>query len=190
MAVVVDVGEESAGGVFHEAKAGVFGDVLECAIATVAVETVGKSSGLADVEVVEAVAGDVAYGEAVVTVDIDAASDIEDAAPVVDAALELGRVGGIAAECCGGDVGVGWVGAAASCFFQRLPPEYQELSGSALPFQIPFADALLAMEAGASANEFVMHAGLHSRGKFVWWSWRGVDSGDLEFGSENLRESA
>src|SRR5258708_6713967 len=124
MAVVVDVGEEGASGIFHEAKAGAFSNVHERAVAAVTVEAVGESGGLADIEVIETVTVDVAYGDAVVAVDVDATSNVEDGAPVVDAALELGGVGGIAAECCGGDVGVGWVDAAASCFFQRLPPEY------------------------------------------------------------------
>jgi len=66
----------------------------------------------------------------------------------------------------------------------------EKLSGSALPFKIPFADALLAIEAWAGANEFVADASFYSGWQLAWWSWRGVDAGDLEFGSQNLREGA
>ncbi len=104
--IVVDVDKERAGRVFEDAYAGSFGDVLECAVAAIAIETVRKSSGLADVEIVESVAVDVANRNAVVSVDIDAASAVEDGAPVVGAVQQLRRVGMVAAERCGSHIDV------------------------------------------------------------------------------------
>ena len=83
--VVVEIGKERAGGVFEESDAGRFGDVLEGAVAAVAIKPVGQAGGLANVEIVEPVAIDVADRDAIVAVDVDAAGAVENRAPIVGA---------------------------------------------------------------------------------------------------------
>ena len=92
-AVVVEVGENRAGRIFEQSDSGRLGDVLERSVAAIAIEPVGKAGGLADVEIVEAVAIDVADRNAVVAVDVDAAGAIENRAPIIDAAQHLFAVG-------------------------------------------------------------------------------------------------
>ena len=71
-AVVVEVGKQRAGSIFENAESRRFRDVLEGAVAAIAIETVRQAGGLADVEIVETVAVDVADRNAIVAVDIDA----------------------------------------------------------------------------------------------------------------------
>ena len=89
--VVAKVGEECACGVVEHIDAGLFCHVFEGAIAAIAVEAIGQAGGLADVEVVEAVVVEIADGEAVVAVDIDAAGAIEHGSPVIGAAEQSGH---------------------------------------------------------------------------------------------------
>ena len=90
---VLKVGEERAGSVVQYTDAGLFGDILKRSVAAVAVEPIGQSRRLADVQVVVAIIVEVAGGHAVVAIHINAARAIEHCAPVVGAAEHLVFVG-------------------------------------------------------------------------------------------------
>src|ERR1700722_4586232 len=104
MTVVVEVSEECTCRVFQEAQTRSISDVLEGSIAAIAIEAVGKSGGLANVEIVEAVVVDVGDRDSVMAVDVDAASGVKHGAPVVAAVQELSGIGRIAAESNCGDI--------------------------------------------------------------------------------------
>ena len=97
-AVIVDISEERASGVVQEAEARIFREVLKGAVAAIAIEAIGQTGGLADVQIVKTVAVDVANGNAVVAVNIDAASAVERGTPVVAAIPQLLRERGSAGE--------------------------------------------------------------------------------------------
>ncbi len=178
-AVIVNVDEEGAGGVFDYAYAAGLRDVFEGAVAAIAVEAVGQASGLADVEIVEAVIVDVADGDAVVSVDVDAAGSVEDGAPVVGAVLELGSVGGVAAKRGGRDVGIDAGGGAALGFLFCLPAQEAEVSGrSGFPGQIGVSDSLLAVDVRSGGDDFIANAGVELLGSLaakLGWARTAVD---------------
>src|SRR5208282_4023391 len=122
-------------------------------------EAVGQAGGLADVEIVESVVVDVGDGDAVVTVDIDAAGAIEQGAPVVGAVLHLGGVGRTSGEGGGGDVDIDGRSGTGLRFIERRPTAETKIAGGGrLPYEVPVADALLAMETGAGAYDFITDA--------------------------------
>ena len=65
------------------------GDVFKRAVATIAVKAIGQPRRLADINIVEAVAVDVADRDPVMTIDIDAAGLIEHGSPVVGSMQHL-----------------------------------------------------------------------------------------------------
>ncbi len=96
--VIIEVGEQGAGGVFQNTEAGMLGDVFKRAVAAIAIETVGKPRRLADIEVIESVVVDVSNRDSVVAVDVDARRAVEYGSPVIGTVQELVRVRRIAAQ--------------------------------------------------------------------------------------------
>ena len=58
--------------VVEKSEAGALGDVFESSVAAISEKAIRQAGGLADVEIVEAVAVDVGERDAVVPVDVDA----------------------------------------------------------------------------------------------------------------------
>src|SRR5437660_10911151 len=101
--VIVDVGEKRAGRVFDDPDFGCLLDVFERSVSSIAIKTIRQTGRLAHINIIETVIVDVAYRNTIVTVDINAASAIQNRSPIISSA-KLGRVGGIAAECMRSDV--------------------------------------------------------------------------------------
>jgi hypothetical protein len=144
------IGEERAGGVIEEAQAGAFGDVFESAVAAISKEAIGQAGGLADVEIVEAVAVDVGERDAVVAVDIDAGGAVENGAPVIDAGEKLSGERRVAGESLLRDVGEYGRRRLASRFVEDQPLcDFGFAVGGDGPRQIPIADAMFAVKSAA-----------------------------------------
>jgi hypothetical protein len=86
---ILKVREQSARGIVKNADAGSFSDVFECAVSPVAVKPVGKTSRLADIEVVKAVVVEIARGNSGVVVKVNGTGIIEDGSPIVDPMKQL-----------------------------------------------------------------------------------------------------
>ena len=67
---VFKIREQSAGRGIEHADAGLFGHILKGSISAIAIEPVGKSGGLANIEIVETILVEVAHCHAVVSVDV------------------------------------------------------------------------------------------------------------------------
>ena len=89
MTVIVNVGKQSAGSIVENTHSGCLGYVLEGPISTIPVKPVREACRLADVKLVKAVVIDVANGQSVVAVDVDAAGGVQDRSPVVGASKHL-----------------------------------------------------------------------------------------------------
>ena len=124
--VVVDIDKKRARGVFDDADARCFRDVLKGSVASISIEPVRNAAGLAQIEVVKSVAIDVANRNAVVAVDIDAASAVEHRAPVVRSMHELRRIGRITPERRSRDVDIARASGAAPRLIQRPPVQHAE----------------------------------------------------------------
>src|SRR5580700_5455423 len=127
--VVVEVGKKSAGGVFEDAQAGCFRDVLERSISAISIKTVGQARGLADIEIVEAVVIDIGDGDSIVPVDIDAAGAVEHCAPVVSPAQQLRRIRGVAAENGSSNVHKDWRSGTTLGLVEDPPAAHAEFTG-------------------------------------------------------------
>ena len=103
-ALVLEIGEQRAGGVIQHSDAGCFRHIFKCSIAAIAIEAVGKSRRLADVEIIKSVVVEISGGQAVVAVDVDADSAIQNRAPVVHSVKHLVFVGRGLAESLRRDV--------------------------------------------------------------------------------------
>ena len=104
-AVVVEIGEECAGGAVEPIDAGFLRTVGGRAVGILHEEAVGKSAGLAEIDIVEAVAIDVADGHAVAAVDIHVVSALDAPEPMVEAVGELIAIGGVMLQGRAGHVG-------------------------------------------------------------------------------------
>src|SRR5882724_5641383 len=87
--LVFKIREQRAGRSVQDANTRFFRNIFECSIATVVVQPVGKSSRLADIEIVETIVVKIACRQAIVSVHIDAARAIHDGAPMVDAIRKM-----------------------------------------------------------------------------------------------------
>ena len=151
--VVIDVDNQRARCVFEDADAGRFGNVLECAVAAISIKPVRKSARLANIEVIKPVVVDVANGNAVVTVDINAASAVEHGPPVVCSTQKLRRIGSVAPERGRGDVDIAGTGGATLGFFQRFPgPQSELIRRRPLPHKLPVTDTLFTVEVAAGSH--------------------------------------
>jgi len=103
--VVVEIDEEGGGAIVHPVGFGFGGKIPHGAVGIFEEKAVGKAALLAEVEVFESVAIDIAKGEAVVGGGIKAEVAREAEAPVVGGAKDLVAVGGNFTKDRGGDVG-------------------------------------------------------------------------------------
>ena len=140
LAGVAEIGEEGGGCGVEQAETGEVGDVFEggtgWAGTAIAEEAIGETGGLADIDGVEAGVIDVADGNAVVTMDVNAGGGVEIGAPPGDSASELLVEGGGPGEGVGGDIGEKGLGAGGESFFEGV--EGEELT--VFPFLPPVAD--------------------------------------------------
>ena len=88
-ATIFEIGEQRAGSGIKDSDAGFFRDVFERAVAAVSVEAVWQARRLTDVEVVETVVVEISCSDAVVAVNVDAGSAVENSAPVIRSVAEL-----------------------------------------------------------------------------------------------------
>ena len=108
MPLVLKVGEESARGIIEYTDSGFFCYIFKCSIAPVTVKPIWQASRLADIEIVETVIIEIARCHAIVTVNINAASSVENRPPIIDAVKHLVRVRLHAPESLGGNVNEHW----------------------------------------------------------------------------------
>src|SRR6185437_7175655 len=165
-AVIIEVGENGAGGIFQHTYPGRLGDVPKGTVAAIVKQAIRKTGRLADVNVVKTVVVNVAHGNPVVSVDINTASAVENGAPVIGPARQLRGVARISTQGLGRDIGENGSLRAAAALFPR-PPVAQLESGTRhrFPLQVPMADTLLTMKIVARAHHFVAHTSLQSSGR-------------------------
>ena len=97
------------------------------------------------------------------SVDVDARSAVQDGPPVVRAVQHLGGVGRVPSQRGRRDIDInGRIGTRLS-FGDGSPTADTQLAGRRrLPYQIPRADALFAIEPGACTHDFIANAGLQA----------------------------
>lgn len=178
VAVVVEVDEEAAAGGVEEVDAGFGGGFAGGAVGLLEEEFIGNGGGLAEVEVIEAVAIDVANGEAVVAEVVHGEDFFDAALPVVDAVAEVvGEVGAFFDEGAGG---VGEEGAGLGAFDELAFGDADGLDGgvggvpSDGPSGIEFAELVgegeklggadFAFAEGLDLEEFKFEAGVFELG--------------------------
>lgn len=105
VAVVIEVGEDGGGAVVHPVGFGFGRKVAHGAVGVLQEEFVWKSALLAEVEVFESIAIDVADGEAVVCGGVESEVSGKAESPMVGGAEKLVLVGGEFTKDGGGDVG-------------------------------------------------------------------------------------
>ena len=87
--LIFEVSKQSTGRVIQYTETGFFRDVFKGSVASVAVKTVRKTRWLAYIQIIEAVIVEVARGNAVVAVNVDAASAVKNRSPIIRAAKHL-----------------------------------------------------------------------------------------------------
>jgi len=154
---VGEVGEDRTGGAIEHADSGLFGHIGECAVPAVLVEPVGQAGRLADIDVVQAIAVEVANRDAVVAVDVDAACAVKDGAPVIDAVEHLLAIGDVLAQRRGGYIHKTLSGETATHLSLGGPGGDRPLAVGALPpAHVPLAGALLAAVCIQMAGQIVV----------------------------------
>jgi len=88
-ATIFEIGEQRAGSGIKDSDGGFFRHIFERAVAAVSVEAVWQARRLTDVEVVETVVVEISCSDAVVAVNVDAGSAVENSAPVIRAVAKL-----------------------------------------------------------------------------------------------------
>ena len=89
IAVVVDVGKERLRRVVEDADARLVRDVLEGRVAAVAVQAIGQSGRLSDVQIVEAISVHIADRDALMAVRVARQDRVERRHPRVEIDIEL-----------------------------------------------------------------------------------------------------
>lgn len=130
VAVIIEVEEEGGGAEVHPVGFRFGGEVGESAVGVLEEEEIWKAALLAEVEVFEAIAIDIAEGESVICGGVEAEVAGEALAPVVGGAEELGLVGGIFFEGGGGDIGEELLGGGLGDFFVVAEGDCFEEGGS------------------------------------------------------------
>src|SRR5208283_3685554 len=141
--VIIDVDQERARCVVEDADTRRLRDVLKRPIASISIKPVRKAARLANIEVVKSIAVDVANGNTVVSVDINAASAVEHGPPIVRSVQKLRSIGGVAAKRRCRDLDIAWMSRPAQGFILPLPTPYSKLlRRGPVPGELPVADAL------------------------------------------------
>ncbi len=131
-------------------------DVFESSITAIAIKPVRKARRLADVEIIQTVVVDIAGGQSIVSVDFDAASSVQNCAPMVDSAEHLVPVRFDVTECLLADVDEDRFARAAESFLGRLPENNSPLPGLVQsPLRAPLTDALFARTIFPAADQIV-----------------------------------
>ena len=142
IAVVVDVGEERLCRVVENGDARVGRDVLEGGVAAIAVQTVGQSGRLRDVQIVEAISVGIADRDAVMTVRVTREDRVEGRHPRVEIDGELTAERVDAAQRRVGDLGEDRPPRAADQMRRGRPANDLPTRGAAPPSHVPLADVL------------------------------------------------
>src|SRR5208337_1414122 len=190
--VIIDVDQKRARCVVEDADARCFRDVLKRSVASIPIKAVRKAARLANIEVVKSIAVDVANGNAVVPVDINAASAVEHGPPIVRSVQKLRSIGSIAPQRRCRDLEIAWVGRPAQRFILRLPTPHSKLVRCGpFPGELPVAHALFPVEAVACPDQFIADASLQLAGRYrCTWHGASVNSGHLKFSRKNLGKAA
>ena len=87
--LIVEIREQSASATVQHAHRGFFSHILERSIASIAIEPVGKSRRLTDIQVIPSVAVEVSHGQTVVSVYVNAAGSVQNRAPTINSVNHL-----------------------------------------------------------------------------------------------------
>ena len=109
---------------------------------------------------------DIANGNAIVAVDVDAARAVQHGSPMVRSESQLRRESRVPAESLRGNIHEDRVQGAAALLVQHLPFTKTNLTRSQhFPVDLPIANALFAVEIGPRPHQFETHPGLDRCGK-------------------------
>ncbi len=187
VAVVVDVHEERLGCAVEDGEARRLCHVLERAVPLVAEEAVGQALGLGDVDVVPAVAVEVAHGHAVMAHASRLEDRVEARGPGVEARDELPAKRGIASEGGRRHLGEDGEGGAAATVLETDPLRHAPGPvRAASPAELPAPEPLRAPAASSGSRDLVAHEGANERIRRSLL----VDAGDEELGHRYRLEVA
>jgi len=128
-------------------NSGCFRDILKSAIAAIPVQPVGKTRGLADIEIIQTVVVEVSRSQSGISVNVHSGRSVQNRAPVVHTMEHLIFVGISLAESLLRYIEKNGLSRATESFLSRRPTEDSPATGIVVrPFHQPIADALL--EAG------------------------------------------
>src|SRR5208282_251027 len=162
-------------------------DVLKRAVTSIPIKPVRKAARLADIEVVISIVIDVANRNAVVPVDINAASAVEHRSPVVRSVQKLRRIGRTATERGGRNVDIAGRTGPALRFIQHLPVPHLELTrGRPFPRNLPVTHALFTVEVVASGYQFIADTSLQLAGRYRRRHGSSVNTRHLKLSRKNL----
>ncbi len=154
--LVLEIREQCASCAVKDIYSCGLGHVLKGSIAAIAVEPVGKASGLTDIKIIQSVVVDISHRQAVVSVDVDATGSVENRAPMVDAAKHLIFVRFILAESLRRNVEENWLAGSTDNFSGRFPGENAPSAGLiARPPGLPMSNTFLAPHTGARADQVI-----------------------------------
>ena len=143
--LVFEIREQRARRAIQHAHSSGLGHIFEGSVAAIAIEPVGKSGRLADIQIVESVVIEISHRQAVVAVNVDPARSIENRAPVVDPAKHLSFVRFSLAESLRGNINENGFAGPADNFSGRFPREHSPSARLiARPPGLPLSNALLA----------------------------------------------
>src|SRR6185295_3535194 len=129
----------------EDGDAGGLGHVLEGAVTPIAEEPVGQALGLGDVDVVEAVAVEVAHGHTVIASALRNEHGVEVRGPVIEPRHELAAKRGVACERRLGHLGEDWGRSVAAQVVEGEPfGDAPGAVGAAPPEYLPAAKPLSA----------------------------------------------
>src|SRR6266446_316898 len=167
-AVVINVGKQRARRVSKKPHSRRFRDVLERPVSAVPVKPVGKPRRLANIQVVESVAINVANRHAVVPVNINPARTVHHRAPSINAWHKLRAVRSTTREDARRNILEHRSQGPAPCFL-HVPPFSQPYLHTRpdLPIQLHASNPLLAMKSQTLANKLVTHTRVHFHPPFL-----------------------
>ena len=159
------------------------GHIDEGAIPAVLIKAVGQPRGLADVDVIETVAVEVAGRNAVVAIEVDSACAVEHGAPVIDAEQHLLAVRGVLAQHGGGNVDKSQTGQPGARLGLGGPGENRPVAAFiAPPAQRPLTGPLFAAVRVEAAGKIIVHMRAELQRRFR----ENLDHVDLNLGKVEM----
>ena len=159
IAVVVDVDKERLRRVIEDADARCVGDVLERRVAAIAVEAIGQSGRLSDVQIVESISVRIADRDALMAVRVARQDRVERGHPRVEIDVELAPERVVATERRRRDLREDWLSRAADQMRPGRPTNNLPAGRVSSPSHLPLADLLDAVGLRSCADDVVADGG-------------------------------